>query len=653
MNAVFIPFRPGLPVVSLRLGGRAAAELGRGATASICRPGWAAPCYYLAARDSLRRPTMRLSCGNRGRAPWRIPGTEPAAAACSFRPEHDARSRGPPPDDAIQPAPRRHAWSWRAARPGAAIPPPREHGYGNTSRWARPGRAAVLPRSPNHVTRAPRWRPVAPWRRGASRPEYPRGESPGGARPQDRAGPQYPGYRSSQLPGPAPGQHPGYGGPRYPDDRPRSRGTSRQFPGPRGAYPEYDGPTYQEDDPGYPASPDQRYPGYPDQRHPGYPDQRHPASPDQRHTGYGGPPYPRPARPQHQGYSRPRTVVPSRLRPALPAGAPRPSPGRTAHGKRNAPLRRRRAAPRGHWVLFALSCAAIGISLVLNGYTRGALSQEPGSAGPVDTSLPPAPASVRHGGPIVEAGSSPPRSLVMPRRVIALTFDGGPDPRWTPQILAVLQRFGAHATFFETGAHAAQYPALSRTVLRDGNEIGTDTYTHADLGTAGWRRGPELTLAQNALAGAAGIHTRLLRLPYWPSQRTLDGPEWQALREAGREGYLVAFADRDTRDWSRARAGAIVARAMPHAHRGEIVTMQDGGTDGRHTVAVLSRLLKRLRGRGYRFTTITGGLGMPSADVPATARQRDTGGALLLALRISADVVTVRTLLLVITAVRT
>ncbi|HEX9359742.1 MAG TPA: glycosyltransferase [Streptosporangiaceae bacterium] len=251
----------------------------------------------------------------------------------------------------------------------------------------------------------------------------------------------------------------------------------------------------------------------------------------------------------------------------------------------------------------------------------------------------------------MEAGSSPPRSLVMPRRVIALTFDGGPDPRWTPQILAVLQRFGAHATFFETGAHAAQYPALSRTVLRDGNEIGTDTYTHADLGTAGWRRGPELTLAQNALAGAAGIHTRLLRLPYWPSQRTLDGPEWQALREAGREGYLVAFADRDTRDWSRARAGAIVARAMPHAHRGEIVTMQDGGTDGRHTVAVLSRLLKRLRGRGYRFTTITGGLGMPSADVPATARQRDTGGALLLALRISADVVTVLTLLLVITAV--
>jgi cellulose synthase/poly-beta-1,6-N-acetylglucosamine synthase-like glycosyltransferase/peptidoglycan/xylan/chitin deacetylase (PgdA/CDA1 family) len=324
-------------------------------------------------------------------------------------------------------------------------------------------------------------------------------------------------------------------------------------------------------------------------------------------------------------------------------------PARGLNGHRHRKSKRR--GPRGHWLLVTVFCAAIGTCLLLDGYTHGVVGEAPGATAASVPGLAPPPASVLAGGPIVNTMANPPRSLSMPPRTIALTFDDGPDPRWTPQILAVLRRFGAHATFFEIGARAAEQGAIVRALLADGNEIGTHTYTHVDLGTAGWRRGPELTLTENALAGVAGIRTRLLRLPYSSEPDALNGVEWQAVREAGKDGYLVAFADHDTRDWSRPGVASIVAAAMPSAHRGEIVMMHDGGGNRSQTVAALTELLTRLRGRGYRFTTITGGLGMPSADVAATATQRTLGDALVLAQRVASDVMSALGVLLVAAAV--
>jgi peptidoglycan/xylan/chitin deacetylase (PgdA/CDA1 family)/glycosyltransferase involved in cell wall biosynthesis len=300
---------------------------------------------------------------------------------------------------------------------------------------------------------------------------------------------------------------------------------------------------------------------------------------------------------------------------------------------------RDRRGPRGHWVLVTMFTAAIGLCLLLQGYIHGVAGEAPGIGAAKVPGIASPPASVLAGGPVVDAAARTPRSLAMPPRTIALTFDDGPDPRYTPQILAVLRRFGAHATFFQIGSRAAQQPALVREVLREGDEIGAHTYTHADLGTAGWRRGIELTLTQNALAGVAGMHTRLLRLPYSSGPDALDGAEWRAVLEAGRDGYLVVFADHDTRDWSRPGVPAIVAAAMPRHGQGEIVMMHDGGGNRSQTVAALTELLTRLRGHGYRFTTVTAGLGMPPADIAATTAQRIAGVALVRAQQISAGVV--------------
>src|SRR6202035_3885948 len=96
------------------------------------------------------------------------------------------------------------------------------------------------------------------------------------------------------------------------------------------------------------------------------------------------------------------------------------------------------------------------------------------------------------------------------RKTIALTFDDGPDPKWTPQILDILRRHNAHATFFAIGAHIAENPALTRRILAEGNEIGSHTYTHVNMAvTPAWRNRLELDLTQAALAGTAGIRARL------------------------------------------------------------------------------------------------------------------------------------------------
>src|SRR5207302_4990583 len=125
-----------------------------------------------------------------------------------------------------------------------------------------------------------------------------------------------------------------------------------------------------------------------------------------------------------------------------------------------------------------------------------------------------------------------------PAGQVVLTFDDGPDTRWTPQILKVLARHHARATFFVVGAKVARHPGLVRTVYRAGNEIGSHTFTHADLGTtSSIRRTVELSFTQAAVA-ATGISTSLLRLPYSSETSELTAGELAAARSASRYGYL-------------------------------------------------------------------------------------------------------------------
>jgi cellulose synthase/poly-beta-1,6-N-acetylglucosamine synthase-like glycosyltransferase/peptidoglycan/xylan/chitin deacetylase (PgdA/CDA1 family) len=303
-------------------------------------------------------------------------------------------------------------------------------------------------------------------------------------------------------------------------------------------------------------------------------------------------------------------------------------------------------------VLVSLLMLVFAVGLLIEGYTHGVLGENSADAD-LQSGEPAAPAWVTGGGAVVQVKGSRVRSYRIPARTVALTFDDGPDPTWTPKVLAVLHRYRVPATFFVVGEHVASNSGLVRQELSEGDEVGSHTYTHTYLATAGWREGLELTLAQNALAGAAAVHTRLLRMPYSSEADALTAPEWRAARQAGQDGYLVVLTNLDTDDWARPGVAHIVAAATPPGDRGAIIMFHDAGGNREQTVASLGRVITRLRARGYRFTTVTGALRMPAGDVPVTAGQRLIGRVLVLTQRVADRSIAVLAVLLIVASVLT
>ncbi|MFD9889040.1 bifunctional polysaccharide deacetylase/glycosyltransferase family 2 protein [Amycolatopsis sp. NPDC059027] len=291
--------------------------------------------------------------------------------------------------------------------------------------------------------------------------------------------------------------------------------------------------------------------------------------------------------------------------------------------------RRRAPSPRAHWVLLASALAAVAVLLALHLLVdAGPRADETMPAGAAVT----VPDGVRAGGAVIDARGG---QVVLPRprdKTLALTFDDGPDPGWTPRVLDALDAHHVHATFFVTGARAARYPGLIREILARGHEIGNHTATHSDLRADGELRTKlELRGTDLALAGAAGISTSLVRPPYSATPRALDDPAWAAVRGLGADGRLVVLSDVDTEDWRRPGVDRIVANATPASGRGAVLLMHDAGGDRSETVAALDRLVPELSGAGWRFDTVTGATGISGATGEADTVTRVGGWALVAA----------------------
>ncbi|MCO8272493.1 bifunctional polysaccharide deacetylase/glycosyltransferase family 2 protein [Actinoplanes sp. TRM 88003] len=219
------------------------------------------------------------------------------------------------------------------------------------------------------------------------------------------------------------------------------------------------------------------------------------------------------------------------------------------------------------------------------------------------------PAEVLNGGPVINTTGGQESTSRMPAKTIALTFDDGPDPTWTPRVLDVLKKHDAHGTFFVVGSEVSRHPALAKRVTDEGNELGLHTFTHPNLQLlAPWRRTLELSQTQVAIARATGVHTNLARFPYSSKNAAIDDENWKIIKNAGRQGYLVVVNDTDSQDWQRPGVGQIVKNATPAGEASAVILFHDAGGDRQQTVDALNQFIPMMKARGYSFTTVTEGL---------------------------------------------
>lgn len=198
-------------------------------------------------------------------------------------------------------------------------------------------------------------------------------------------------------------------------------------------------------------------------------------------------------------------------------------------------------------------------------------------------------------------------------RVVALTFDDGPNPPYTDAILRVLREERVHATFFVVGRAAAAYPKVLREEYDDGNAIGNHSWDHAHLiAMTPLALAESLERTDAAVYAATGEHTRLMRPPF-------GARDWLVLSEARRLGYVpVMWSVPLARDWEYPPASVIAARILARISNGSIVVLHDGNRgrlcaarnlpshvcDRSADIAATKQIVETLKARGYRFVTI-------------------------------------------------
>ncbi len=218
------------------------------------------------------------------------------------------------------------------------------------------------------------------------------------------------------------------------------------------------------------------------------------------------------------------------------------------------------------------------------------------------------------------------------RDVIALTFDDGPDPLYTGQILDILAEHEVPASFFATGAQMMRHPEMVKRILAEGHEVGSHTYSHTNIS----RMTPEmlrfdLNATQRVFESITGRNLLLFRAPYAVDANPQIAAEIAPISTVGQLGYLTVNMNIDPKDWWAPDADRIVSATVRQVEAGlrNIVLLHDAGGDRSQTVAALPRIIEELRARGYRFATASQLIGLAPDDVmPQSERAATLGVAL-------------------------
>ena len=186
---------------------------------------------------------------------------------------------------------------------------------------------------------------------------------------------------------------------------------------------------------------------------------------------------------------------------------------------------------------------------------------------------------------------------------IALTFDDGPHPRYTPEILDVLKKYDVKATFFLIGENIALYPDLVKRILAEGHEIGNHTFTHRGIGEyTEHQLGREMEHCEKVIYEVVEYRPKLFR----PPGGRLDQ---KVRRLAEAFDYKVILWNIDTRDWAHESPESIKENVIENIEAGSIILMHDYIGTNSPTPKALELFLPRLLEEGYHFTVISELLG--------------------------------------------
>jgi len=225
-------------------------------------------------------------------------------------------------------------------------------------------------------------------------------------------------------------------------------------------------------------------------------------------------------------------------------------------------------------------------------------------------------------------GSSP--------KKIAITFDDGPDPQWTPKILDVLKDKGVEATFFLIGVEAEKYPSITKRIYAEGHEIGNHTFTHPDISNINKRYFEvELNLTERFFEGKLGVKPVLFRPPYSVDQEPDTADQVRPLELAQQLGYITIGDKVDPNDWRdnpRRPSEEIIADVLKNLPPcdpgnltcGNIILLHDGGGNRSDTLKTLPAIIDGMRAKGYDIVPVSGLLGKTRDDVmpPISANER-------------------------------
>ena len=210
---------------------------------------------------------------------------------------------------------------------------------------------------------------------------------------------------------------------------------------------------------------------------------------------------------------------------------------------------------------------------------------------------------------------------------VAISFDDGPDPKWTPKILDILKQKHVNGTFMLIGAEAAENIGLMQRVVREGNEVGNHTYTHPDISDISPQQlDLQVKLTERLFASKLGVQPLYFRPPYDIDEEPDTDDQAAPIVRVQNEGYIVFGSKIDTDDWDehpRKYPGEIVASVLAQLQtmktkpqfRGSIILMHDGGGNRQATVDALPVLIDALRAHGYTIVPVSALMGKTTAQV--------------------------------------